>query len=840
MFFRDEALWEHPEYNDEYPFTVSRTLCDIVNCPGKTGWETMAVIDKQIASKGITRADLCAGVGDGGGENEGRTSGVHKVCEDTNSSYVKKRCMGHIPWRVVSAGLKEMGDLYVSLQALNTYLRDGQTWPRLRALACTPHASGGLGLMREGSAACIRLFGVAPPSLIDERPECVAIFLKWLLPKQESLTPLVELDLQLRRLELVQAPIALDTLKSEHDSILRHVAYVLIEKGLYLFYFIKTDKYIIQSTDLTELVAKASDMITSLRLTDKVLDIVGVSRQEAANNNVSDETTVSWIEFVVNLVPTITDAQADDFMPTALAFHEAVSLRMASHLKLTIHNFDTTTWMAAKLLSKDAAKAQVAAMQLHEHLIRRASPDQRTPFEASIITDPILMDEIAAFSIVPEPCLLWRMNGRFKNIFKFLAVRFLAAPDSVLECEGVHARWQWLCVVRRRIKFLFLNGLLKVQDYLHSFGSLPTFDQLEEFIALAFDTEKALYASVVSNPDVAGDYVHHMYSERFGLSALDITLIKHNLPAAPAAAERTPQVAWGNYVRWLFEPQHFYSFNQLSPKRWLFIAANKSLPNRDGKTEGEAVGRVLSIIWYEETAASEGLELHVAPVTGGDGRLELMESTIAEISLAAGYHPELSDNLTAREHELIHERDLLTHDVIVRRGHRLTYAEGADLGPDWSFALDCEAENVEDYCFARRPLQMLTKMDLARMLQRRDGLTVCQRDAVWLLSKTVLTNALATGVAAAAPAPAGRGRAAGARGAGRAAVVGAGRGRAGGRGRGAAAPALPEADVAGRGGGRGRGAGAGRGRAVAAAAAGGGGVAGRGRGRGGRGRAAAG
>jgi hypothetical protein len=46
---------------------------------------------------------------------------------------------------------------------------------------------GGLALIKEGSAVFKKMFGTAPPSIIDGRPESLAIVLKWLIQKEEFL-----------------------------------------------------------------------------------------------------------------------------------------------------------------------------------------------------------------------------------------------------------------------------------------------------------------------------------------------------------------------------------------------------------------------------------------------------------------------------------------------------------------------------------------------------------------------------------------------------------------------------------------------------------------------------
>jgi hypothetical protein len=96
---------------------------------------------------------------------------------------LRRRCFGHIAWRVADSGISEMGTHGEHLHSLNTYLRDSTTWTRMQALATQHPDQGGLGLMVDCSPAFFELFRQSPPALIDERPECVLVFLEWLLPR---------------------------------------------------------------------------------------------------------------------------------------------------------------------------------------------------------------------------------------------------------------------------------------------------------------------------------------------------------------------------------------------------------------------------------------------------------------------------------------------------------------------------------------------------------------------------------------------------------------------------------------------------------------------------------
>ena len=52
-----------------------------------------------------------------------------------------------------------------------------------------------------------------------------------------------------------------------------------------------------------------------------------------------------------------------------------------------------------------------------------------------------------------------------------------------------------------------------------------------------------------------------MYADRFNMNPNDIELLKAQ--AGPhVGIDITPEVAWGNYVRFLFQPNTFYQFSK--------------------------------------------------------------------------------------------------------------------------------------------------------------------------------------------------------------------------------------------------------------------------------------
>ena len=740
-FFPEVHTWEL--HTDTYPMRVERHLCDIMHVDGKTGVITLKVIEQQLATKGCFRPDMCSGVGDGGGENEGY-AGVHSLLKADNPSYVNKRCMGHMPWTVAKAGMHAAGTLYDSTNALCVYLRDGVTWQRLKAIATTDRTLGGLQLFTEGSRRYNALLGTQPPNIIEDRPETAASFCRWLLPRQRQLLPLVTHDLAARNLELKQAAVGLATLTSLQDCANRYILHVMIEKSLYLYYYIKEKRYIAEHDDFQELMARASGILTSLKLDDKTMAILGVTPADVASVGLGANVTMNWVEFAINLniLPHHPHQTVDALIPGCIHLHEKMSIRMATHLSLTVRNIESTTWLAAKLLSRDPEKAKSGGRALRDHLAR-LRPGGMTPFERHVANDPTLMQELADFVDYPSPILLWHCNGKFANLFRFLAVRHLCVPDSVLDEEGIHAKWKWLELMKRSMKFKFLNASLKLQDYLHRFGGLPSGTDLNEHVKVVRETLALQYRAALADPDIAPEELRCMQlRERFGMRGVDVDILKQRVhrPAVP----QTPAGVWSMYVRFLFEAHSFYRFTSLSNTRYLFIAENKSLPGREEVQPDEGVGRVLSIVWFrradDEGSCADGIR--VVPIAGDNGKLETMESTIAEISLAAGYYPPVGDSESAREVELKHERHLLSHDIVVYHARRCTYADGEEWGASWAWSLDENSTDIEEHAFLHRDLNTLTKMSLARQLQLRDNLTDNQRDRVWTLNKDTLLAAI--------------------------------------------------------------------------------------------------
>ena len=113
---------------------------------------------------------------------------------------------------------------------------------------------------------------------------------------------------------------------------------------------------------------------------------------------------------------------------------------------------------------------------------------------------------------------------------------------------------------------------------------------------------------------------------------------------------------------------------------------------------------------------------------GRDRELELQLLTVAEISRAAGFSPELGEGSSPREEELLHEAAFFTHELMVYRAAPATDAP-------WDYVLsdpvDAEAE------FQSQPYASMRKMALARAVQLANDLADNARDAAYANLTTV-------------------------------------------------------------------------------------------------------
>ena len=369
-------------------------LSDITHCPGKKGTDISRVLERQLSRVGLSIFDGVAGTGDGGGENEG-ASGIHSTFEHISPGYVRRRCLPHIAWRTGDMAIRSSN---LDYKSLCSYFTDGITWNRLRAIAVLPVAEGGLGLFRDGSRQCKELFGTAPSSIVTTRPETDLQFLKFLRGKEHLLHRLAVKDLEQRTKLGPETMAAVVNLGDLRQRIRRAVLCELLERCFFLYYWNSKHNLVALETSWNELIARATEILWSLQVTDDFLGRIGSCREEYDALHPKPKT---WVEMVVLKIVADRDL-VDMHLGEALEFHRATTDSAASHLALVGENTCRAPWLAATLLSSGSGRAQCAAKELAKHLAS-TRPSNRTGFEKHLFETDVLWRDLEAFSTVAPP-----------------------------------------------------------------------------------------------------------------------------------------------------------------------------------------------------------------------------------------------------------------------------------------------------------------------------------------------------------------------------------------------------------------------------------------------------
>ena len=216
-----------------------------------------------------------------------------------------------------------------------------------------------------------------------------------------------------------------------------------------------------------------------------------------------DPPAKTWVHLAVLQV--VGEERLAEHIHDGLDFHRSVSDQAAAHLNLLGDNTFRTPWLAAKLLSSDQTLAKAAAGKLVRHLVS-TKPDNRTSFEHHLVSTVALWNNLEEFSKAEPACLLWHRAGQYEALFKFLAPRFLLAPDHVLDAERTHARWQWDCETRRGQLLPAMNARLRLRHYQEHNQTFPDDSELEApLFAEVADRRLALQAL---DDDVAPGWRH--------------------------------------------------------------------------------------------------------------------------------------------------------------------------------------------------------------------------------------------------------------------------------------------------------------------------------------------
>ena len=777
------------------PMVVRSRLLDICHCPSKDGAGVMKVLDKQLDRVGLSRYDVVAMTGDGGAENEGLAQGMHATLEADVPGYVRKRCLGHLAWRVADAVIAEIPS-YTEVKKVCEYVGNGVTWTRMQALAVTPVLENGLGLFGERSLEFKRIFGAAPRAIIENRPESDLNFLRFLNGRERTLHMLASRDVSDRSLAAATQD-AVEVMASHEGRAQRRVCAEVLHRSLYLHFWVNAHNHICGVKTLDELMDQAKSIIQGVSLDADTMKRLGCSDGMIALKGWERPST--WVELAA-LLEYEDEALARAALPSVYALHANLVARGTSHLALVVDNVKRTSWMAGALLHEDPVRAQTAATGLLLHLDSIA-PCKRTPFERHLADSEELMPDIASFANREVAVCLWQGGGAYRRVFKFLAMRFLLAPDQVIDCERVHARWNWMCDGAKGVRLPHMNATLRLTQHLETNGSeFPSHERLHKHLEQEANGVRVARAEVHANEEIAPGFREQcVHLERFNLRAVDIPLLggDPDLLDAPAPLRSDFDETSSVYLRNTFVPRFFYLAPALGGGcTWFFVLENKVLAGREARHATDAQTRPLVICFFEKAPGADD-ELVVRRTDKEFAGMATKVTTPAELALHLGFVPPVDAARSAQETESLVERAWLG---IPRT--RYTHRHMVEAGDLHSYLLT-DPVDAEEAFWNDVPLGEHTKYAIARRLEIEHG---WDRVRLWRCSLPQLRTAMTTSVApwalGAAPGPAAP---AVAKGRGRGAPGPAAPAVAKGRGRGALGPAAP-AVAKGRGrGGRGRG-----------------------------------
>ena len=169
--------------------------------------------------------------------------------------------------------------------------------------------------------------------------------------------------------------------------------------------------------------------------------------------------------------------------------------------------------------------------------------------------------------------------------------------------------------------------------------------------------------------------------------------------------------------------------------KFFFVGETKAIAGRDARVEGDALGRPIALVWFEQIDEDADGPI-VQRVNCSKAEMELMLSSPAEVLRAAGCFPTASDSATAREVEIELEAKYMDHSLTIFN-HRRSSSDHFD--DPFTFHLN-NPTDAEASLWASVAMEDLTKMGLARRLEVTHGEN---RASAWRnLSKLALLLAL--------------------------------------------------------------------------------------------------
>ena len=128
-----------------------------------------------------------------------------------------------------------------------------------------------------------------------------------------------------------------------------------------------------------------------------------------------------------------------------------------------------------------------------------------------------------------------------------IATRFLSCPDTVLGCEGIHSRWQWICREKRGAKLPFVNALLRLSYTLRDGPGVPPTEELAPHFTALRHAAWLEYAEWSEKQIPRGSGTSARFCERFNLNTDEAMLLR--AARTGDAAPKSKETSWANYCR---------------------------------------------------------------------------------------------------------------------------------------------------------------------------------------------------------------------------------------------------------------------------------------------------
>ena len=153
--------------------------------------------------------------------------------------------------------------------------------------------------------------------------------MEFLNSRARQLAAITRHDIATRPLKGKANTQARGSLVSNTDIVQRRIAYVVLRKALFLFYFVEGKEHIAVNISLASLFERASNILLSTDLDEHVLEQLGHSMAEVRAASLSNQN--HWVEVAVRMTHGLSDVEKDNLVAPMGDLHDRLVLRMQAH-----------------------------------------------------------------------------------------------------------------------------------------------------------------------------------------------------------------------------------------------------------------------------------------------------------------------------------------------------------------------------------------------------------------------------------------------------------------------------------------------------------------------------